>query len=301
MDYVIVRNEEYLKHHGILGQKWGDRNGPPYPLSGGDYSKQEREKINQQRNKGNSIYTKKHFDKVLKKGQNVHTLSYSKDRTKDVDMFYATFTKADQHEYGALFNRKIPIDITDENGNVIGTNECYKYKISNELKRDISIASEDSGADAFIKLYSTNRDFSNFVRDANRMQSHFVADKYKFSGYREAADALNRIRQTDKPNENDLRIAYRMFNYVIPSDGGGNGKRAHDIEVQRTKLFKLLKESGYSAMLDTNDAIYGGFKANAPIIVFDQEAVALSAIKQTGIMDKTIDSIALAINKTMGR
>lgn len=27
---------QYLAHHGILGQKWGKKNGPPYPL---DYSK----------------------------------------------------------------------------------------------------------------------------------------------------------------------------------------------------------------------------------------------------------------------
>lgn len=32
MNYRIVRTNDYLVHHGILGQKWGVRNGPPYPI-----------------------------------------------------------------------------------------------------------------------------------------------------------------------------------------------------------------------------------------------------------------------------
>ena len=31
-----------LSHHGILGQKWGKRNGPPYPLDAGDHSTSEK-------------------------------------------------------------------------------------------------------------------------------------------------------------------------------------------------------------------------------------------------------------------
>ncbi len=36
-----MRND-YLSHHGILGQKWGMRNGPPYPLGAGDHSAAEK-------------------------------------------------------------------------------------------------------------------------------------------------------------------------------------------------------------------------------------------------------------------
>lgn len=33
---------DYIAHHGIAGQKWGQRNGPPYPLEPSNYSYQER-------------------------------------------------------------------------------------------------------------------------------------------------------------------------------------------------------------------------------------------------------------------
>lgn len=40
-----MRNDfesNYLAHHGILGMKWGKKNGPPYPLGSGDHSASEK-------------------------------------------------------------------------------------------------------------------------------------------------------------------------------------------------------------------------------------------------------------------
>lgn len=34
-----------LYHHGILNQKWGRRNGPPYPLDREDHSKAEKKTL----------------------------------------------------------------------------------------------------------------------------------------------------------------------------------------------------------------------------------------------------------------
>lgn len=40
--YPINDYRSYLAHHGIMGQKWGIRNGPPYPLGFSDHSSAEK-------------------------------------------------------------------------------------------------------------------------------------------------------------------------------------------------------------------------------------------------------------------
>ena len=42
MEVIIQRSSDYLEHHGILGQKWGKKNGPPYPLDYEDHSSAEK-------------------------------------------------------------------------------------------------------------------------------------------------------------------------------------------------------------------------------------------------------------------
>lgn len=293
---------EQLAHHGILNQKWGVRHGPPYPLGGGDYSPSQRRAIRNKRKAGNSIYNKRHFDEVLKADKTtLSTLSYDRDRTKNTDMFYATHNVLDKHQYNALFNRPIPRTVYDENGNPIGTGNFMKYRIDNSLKKDIKVASEDSGAEVFRELFKKDRDFYNFVMDEDRMQSYFVSDKYKFKGYREVRQVLEKMKQGDyTPTADELQIVYRMFNYVIPYDGAGDARKGKDVTTQRTKFFNACKEAGYGAVLDTNDAIYGGFKAKSPVIVFDMEQVVPKDVYQTKMIDQKFSDLVLVGRKLLG-
>ena len=290
-----------LRHHGILNQKWGVRNGPPYPLGGGDYSKAEKQAIYKERKSKNSIYNKKHFDRVLSKEKTtLSTLSYDKDRLKGADMFYATHTSRDKAQYGSWFNHKIKKDIVDENGNVIGSDKCFKFKIDTSINNDLKVASEDSGAKIFMDLYTKNRDFYNFVTDKTRMREYFCNDRYKFRGYRESRKALENIERGKMPSEKDMTRIYRMFNYVIPYDGQGNERGGHDMAVQRAKFFKAAKDAGYGALLDTNDAIYGGYKAQSPVIVFDMEQTIPKSIRQTTLADKNFNRLKFAGMRALG-
>ena len=109
MDYYAICSKKYLSHHGILGQKWGKRNGPPYPLDEEDHSAKEfkegytksklgkrnekmydrddyRKKEKEHDKNIDKQYkaTKKDLDFVINKNQINQGLSYAKTKAKEI-------------------------------------------------------------------------------------------------------------------------------------------------------------------------------------------------------------------------
>lgn len=70
-----MRNDfesNYLAHHGILGQRWGKKNGPPYPLDAGEHSSSEkkagwRESLEKKKAERKKNKEQKSFAKQIKK------------------------------------------------------------------------------------------------------------------------------------------------------------------------------------------------------------------------------------------
>jgi hypothetical protein len=264
-------------HHGILGQKWGTRNGPPYPLKGGDYTETEWKALKKARKAKYSRYNKRHYDQVIKEGTELQTLARNPQRTNNADMFYAAYTKADKDRYNAIFNHKNVQPLYDENGNSIGTGKTYKWAIKNKAANDIKVASQDSGAKAVTYLYANDRDFMNFVRDPNRLGSYlkkmYVPNDKKYN------NVLSKMHdKTYTPTDKDLHTIYDMINCVIPNQN-------KDVVNQRAKLFTRLTKDGYGALLDINDAINHPLPSNSPVIVFDPSSYILSGIKKTTMRD----------------
>ena len=79
MSYTIkMKTDNALEHHGILGQKWGQQNGPPYPLDEADHSLSER-KLAKLDNK----WLKKNEKKIRKYAEKA-TGEYMKQYSKQV-------------------------------------------------------------------------------------------------------------------------------------------------------------------------------------------------------------------------
>lgn len=64
---------EFLEHHGIDGQKWGHRNGPPYPLAFSKHSKAEKKAM---RSGDSTVYGKK--KKLKKSKETAHLRDYTR-------------------------------------------------------------------------------------------------------------------------------------------------------------------------------------------------------------------------------
>ena len=310
----------YLIHYGVPGQRWGERR-----WQNEDGSLTEEGYIHYYGNKnrsgtyidtgydnrirfkvfsGNNNYNKRHFDTTLKANKDdLQTLSYDENRTKKTDMFYASHNALDNNVYKALLNKPIPKDVLDEKGNVIGTGMMYRKAIINSVNKDVKVASEDSAAKNFGELYKKDKDFYNFVTDKNRMRKYFLDEKYAYKGYREGRDVLEKMDKDPKfiPDRKDIQKIYRLFNFVIPYDGGGSDDAgAADVKRQRAKFFKQLSKAGYGACLDTNDSIYNGLKAKSPVIVFDMKSVVPKEVLDTSIKDKSIGIASLAFRKSLG-
>lgn len=273
---------DFLMHHGIKGQKWGVRNGPPYPLKGTSIIK-TKYKVS---DKG-----AKHYE--IKKGQISQTLSYDKDRTTNTDMYFASLSQKDKDFYNVMFNQKIPNDAVDEHGKRIGPAYYLKYNIKNQANSDVKVANERDGVEAFMNLMENSKDFQNYVLDKGRLDANIDKRRAKFPGYKESLETIEKCRKD--PNNitsQDAAKMYRLFNYAIPAEGG-------DSERQRARFFKELKKNGYGAVLDINDAVYGKFKMEDPVIIFDSDAMSMVSNDRVTGMQKAMSAVRSVTNPAM--
>lgn len=112
--------EDYLAHHGILGQKWGIRNGPPYPLD--------------------AKYTGE--DIRVSKKQTLQRITAEKEKNKG--HAYVSFKELDNLRYLSIGSEGLGFRVKDPSA-------PNGYIAILELKEDLVIPEYQKSIDAFVE------------------------------------------------------------------------------------------------------------------------------------------------------
>lgn len=205
----------FLEHHGVPGQEWGVRNGPPYPI--------DREKsVNIK--KGTKLHSTMTSKKIeIKPDKNLYVYDSNEERSKDVYIGVLGRYKKDQN---------------------IAKNVYDHTFVASE---DLLLPSMKEKIKTFKELYKNDNLFRTVVDEE---RTHYE---------NEESWAMRKWDEIDKDAQKRLDRDYRIM-----MTGNMTGT------LVGRKFINSLKDKGYNAMIDDNDAyIYN----NNPLIVFSQSSL----------------------------
>lgn len=106
---------DILQHHGILGQKWGKSNGPPYPLGASDHSASEkkagwRQSLSTKRaEKKDAKWAKRHYNRIYNRAYKGSKKEMDAFVKKELNTLYRRELKSGKvsRSYAIAYNRKM--------------------------------------------------------------------------------------------------------------------------------------------------------------------------------------------------
>ena len=237
----------YLAHHGILGQKWGKRNGPPYPLGASNHSSSEKKagwqkSLNKTKKRNGDRYRDNREGVVIKRGSIIHRISSVSDETHE-GRAYATYKEKDYKGYlnRAKFSSKI------DGGS--------QFDMTMKVTKDLVIPSEKARIDAFIKFVSTDPKAKTDIANAMSRVCVFNLPSGKQISL---VSAKKKLKQYNSMSEDKMRkVGYKDFAVAMGFD-----------KSLQEKFFAKLSEKGYNATVDDADA---KVVSDTPIIVFERK------------------------------
>lgn len=221
IEYKIVN--DYLMHHGIEGQKWGVRHGPPYPL--------DRQKEVTGRNSNNSKSQKKAKDEwgvrkldvdkngdlSLKKGTIVKRISLSKaDPTYD-NKKYVSINQEDHSQWSSYM------------GEGYIKRNLTTYEQTYILNKDLKIMSSEKQGKLYLEMMEDDVNFYNSsVLDA----SEVIQEMGPMNGdilhptVAEASELISRniALQTDTAKRFIKRVEDLKYDAVFDTHGTNTAK-----------------------------------------------------------------------------
>lgn len=239
-NYNIVFNDslqhhgemyDYLIHHGVKGQQWGVKHGPPYPI---DYD---------------------NYRTLVKRGNTLHRIS-ARDESEEKGMAYATFYKKDNDHFKGFFSKQL---LRGSHG--LDSAEKV-FDITLEAAQDLLSPSYKERLDTFVEMMN-DEDFNLSKKLAEYEGTYINGNDRSIPAISRGLQFISeKTRYTSKKAEKDSYgngIQYKTFTRSL---GAPDGK-------VRQEYFKRLSDKGFNMVVDDYDRkiSYG----SQPIIVFNRD------------------------------
>lgn len=276
------RNEDnQLYHHGINGQKWGKRNGPPYPLDYDQHSSSEKKK-------NTKTELNRYEDNNPKKRK-----SAKEKRQEEIQKYKdAGLSDLDAEEVARLNKRGKTLLIAGAAVLGVGAAYCvikhvnansdFTLHAGDEIYR-IASSGDDSLHDTFYAStnqydrmkykgqYSIQKKVQGLMlgTSADTYEKILTAKKdIKVAGIKSAEKIYNKLRETDPlfRTETEYFKNYKQYNQL-----GFMDSSIYSDEKINKKFFDALKANGYDGLIDVNDALKSGYDSINPVILFGQK------------------------------
>lgn len=224
---------DYITHHGIKGQQWGVRNGPPYPIE---------DKVLKKGTRLNSI-SARYFDSEQYRNNGKWMYTYNPDDKHDRDVYRGPFSKYLVIYRGAQF-------VTE-----------HKY----ETIEDLKMPNKKERIDAFKKIYDRNR--NDVIGEMKQIQKMLV--EYQIGDEKEQKEWKN-INLDDLKTSDDFRIAYDIFNHAMEASYAYKSTREY-VKYMERNYDAMVDDNNQGTYNDAHDPIII-FRANQVLKTVQDES-----------------------------
>lgn len=220
--YVITPSSNDLQHHGILGQKWGRKNGPPYPLGASDHSASEK-KAGWRK----SISGKKP-NIIQKARQHIFSRQYEEDTNKyKNNLLNEISAKRDKTAYTEKANK---IKDIGERREVLSVNKDFDETIKRAQKENEDLIKK------YGKMKLDTTEYDKTLDDLNsrldKAITKTIVDEYKFE-----EKMFNDYVRVMKKDISDFKknVPKDVQNYI-------DNNKGYDLEAKKLEYERYLKD-----------------------------------------------------------